>query len=317
MTEVPVAGDYRWTLAEFVLRCELGSDIRQILVEGSVDRDIVARALQRWGSKALIFESDFLRISHAEIQAAGFARGVKGKLLTVASALEGSKAADAVAERVAVVVDRDYDGEPTTKKIVLVTDGYSIENYAFNPAALQRFSEQVLGRAPRPRGADGRSSQRNSCTGDELYRRLYSALVQMAAVRLAFRRASPELKPFSSWPSYVSVDSAGTASLDGTRLVHNVATTAGRKKALPELEKVRERELERSKRDPMRWVRGRDFVDVLTKVLQSSWGRKRNGRAALAGDDSQLARLLLFAVDPEALDASGLFTTLRERFAGG
>jgi hypothetical protein len=301
-------------LEEYILRVELGGDIREIVVEGVVDRDLVDRALNTWGCEANVLEADFLLIDREEIEGAGFRAGVKGKLLTLARALAGSSAAAELAERMAVVVDRDHDTNPAPNPFLFLTDGFAIESYALNPNALHRFVEQVLGRAPRVAGADGAATERHSCTGSELYGALHQSLIELAGIRLALAAADPSTRPSSGWLDYVVVDDQGRATTDGSELLRNLLTTWGRGGEIEALEEIRVGACEVAQADPQRWIRGRDFLAVLSKILNSPWGRRRNGRAATGGDQNQLARFLLFSVDPDELHSSTLFAGLRERF---
>jgi hypothetical protein len=306
---------YRWTLSEYVLRVELGADVREVVVEGVVDRDLIDRALRDWKCEAAVLEADFLAVEKEEIEAAGHRGGVKGKLLTLAQALSESPVIAELVRRIAVVVDRDYDPDPPSNPILLCTDGFAIENYALDPGALQRFVEQVLGRAPRSAGAGGAGPGRRSCTGADLYGCLHDGLVEIASVRLALHGAEPPTKPFTRWIDYIAVDGTGRATADGASLLKNVLTTSGRVAELERLEADRLGQCERIRSDPRRWVRGHDFLAVLKKILDSTWGRSRNGRVATSGDLTQLSRFLLFSVDPEELHSSHLFSALRERFS--
>jgi len=309
-------GNYRWSLSEYVLRVELGEDIREVLVEGVVDRDLFARAMRRWNLGGAVRESDFIVVTPEETAALGLNHGVKAQLWTIAASLSASRHSPALVNRVAVVVDRDYDDElAAAAQFALYTDGFSIENYALDVAALDRFVEEVLGRSARPLGAGGRSTDRYSCSGLELYERIAEALVELASVRMTLRTASPPLTPFSAWLDYAVVDGNGRVSLDGDRLLVNVLTTMGRREECSTFRARRAESRALAANDPKRWVRGRDFVDLLSKVLRSKWGRRRNGNVATAGSATDMSRRLLFAVDPIQLDASVLFRSLRERFA--
>ena len=308
-------GSYRWTVLEYVVRCEMGEDIREVLVEGVIDCDVLTRAFRRWDLGVSVIESTFIRTSKEELDELGVPVGAKGTLLTVAYTLAKSRGANQSVERVAVVVDRDYDEMYQVSPFVLFTDGYAIENYALNVEALHRFSEETLGRAPRPTGAKGQESERYSCSGYDLYRRIAVALTEIASVRMTLREAAPPLKTFDRWLRYAQLDSEAFVSLDGNALLRNILTTEGRASEIEMMSERRKRNLEKAKADVERWVRGHDFVDMLRKVLKSKWGRRRNGEVAAAGDATDLSRRLVFAVDPAALDASRLFQALQQRFA--
>jgi hypothetical protein len=42
-----VASDYRWTIAEYVLRCSLSGDVTDLVVEGRLDRWFYEEVLDR------------------------------------------------------------------------------------------------------------------------------------------------------------------------------------------------------------------------------------------------------------------------------
>ena len=308
-------GSYRWTVLEYAVRCELGADIREVLVEGVIDFDVLTRAFRRWGLGVSVVESTFIQASKEELEELGVPVGAKGKLIAVAHALAESSGAHQSVRRVAVVVDRDYDEVDEVSPFLFFTDGYAIENYALNWETLHRFSEETLGRAPRPKGAKGQESERYSCSGCDLYRRIIVALTEIASVRMTLRDVTPPVKAFAKWLRYAQLDSAAFVSLDGNTLLRNILTTEGRASEIELMSERRKRNLEKAKADVQRWVRGHDFVDVLQKVLKSKWGRRRNGEVATAGDATDLSRRLVFAVDPAVLDASRLFQGLRQRFA--
>jgi hypothetical protein len=315
MPDADELGSYRWTLLEYVLRCEQGRDLREIVVEGVIDRDFISRVVQDWRPTVNVLESDYLNISHEDIDTAGFTYGAKGKLLTLAKYLDKADEKAGCVQRAAVVVDRDYEErEEDEDSVLLLTDGYSIESYAMNAETLQRFSEQVLGRAPRPPGAGGAAPGRYSCTGQELYERIREALIELASVRMTLREAMPPLKIFKKWLQYATVDADGVVTVEGDRLLKNILISGGRGELEGELGAVRIDKRTIVVQNPSRWIRGHDFVEVLEKVLNSRWGKRRNGKAVIGDDSNHLTRLLLFSIDPQALTQKVLFQRLKMKF---
>lgn len=307
---------YRWTVSEYVMRIEQGRDLREILVEGPLDRDVIARVAESWGLDGLtVVESDYLHVTPADVDAAGQAKGVKGLLLSVACGLRQVDPKETLAGRVVVVVDRDYDDEQLEESFVLRTDGHSIETYALDPIVLQRFVEQVLGRSARPPGADGSRPERTSCTGRELYEKLLDALSEITGVRFAARASRPPLQVGISWLKYAKVDRSGFVEMDGRLLLENLVRSRGSMDQLEVLEHVRVEKAASASTEPRRLVRGHDFVELLGKLLRSPWGRSRNGKAAAGDDPNHLGRLLLFSAQTSKLEEEPLFTRLRQRFA--
>jgi hypothetical protein len=308
-------GEHRWTLSEYVLRCETGHDIREVMVEGVIDRDLIATAVKRWGLEVEVREGDFVSVSREEIDAAGFPKGVKGKLLTVAAALDASNEAKSVGSRVVIVVDRDFDPPVGPSEVLMETDGFSVESYALDTAALDEFANKILGRAPRPKGSGGQPQQKNSCSGPDLLGRVTSALVEIASVRMALLEAEPKMKPFSQWIARASIASNGDVSLSGVDLLRDVVIREGRSDELSELVEKQQAHRSVAHSDLKRWVRGHDYISVLSKLLRSPWGRKRNGDFATRGGEHALTRFLLFSIEGHDLDRQPLFAKLKSRFS--
>jgi len=308
---------YRWTLGEYVLRCEQGADLCEVLVESDIDRDVFGDALKRWRAEHVrVLASDYIEVSDDETRRAGFNLGVKGRLLTVATALESSVAIGGA--RVTIIVDRDYDDVLAPGDTLLTTDGHSLENYAFSAAALDRFARVVLGRGPLPAGAGNQpASHRVTCTGADLYRRVAPAATDIAAVRLTLLGLEEPPRVFKRWPDYVSASTDGVLSVNRRTLLRNVLDRAGRGNEYASLEPCLEVEAGRVTTDTFRLVRGHDFVSLLLKLLRTRWGRRVAGNRLISAQEGALARLLLVCVDPAHLDATPLFAELQRRFCRG
>jgi hypothetical protein len=316
-SETSALDKWRWTLGEYVLRCEDGDDIREILVEGAIDQDVIDDALKRWNADGVnVLGTEYLDISDDEIRAAGFSHGAKGELLTVAAALESARRDSDLSSEITVVIDRDYDelASETLGSIVLLTDGHSLESYAFSPAVLDRFVAMALGRHRQRAGTANPSAERRTCTGQELYERLRQAVTEIAAVRLVLRSLPNPPPVFNRWLDYVRVDKDGVASTDAERLLRRVLDQAHRSDTYSSASAKLSTEIARVESDEFRLVRGHDFVQLLMKLLRSSWGRPIISGLGQA-TESVFARLLLLAVESGQLDSYPLFEELRRRFA--
>lgn len=309
-------GAYRWSLAEYVLRCETGEDIREVVTEGELDAALVQDALSRWkASGVAVLDAQYIRVTAEEIAAAGFTPGVKGALSTIAHALDTGSRESGIAGTVVVVVDRDYDDGDPTEHLAL-TDGYSVESYSCSATAIERFVSLVLGRGSLASGAGGRSpARRTTCSGADLLERIEPPAVSIAAVRLTLRVLEPPPGLFDSWSDYVTVATDGTMTISDERLLRNVLTPGGHEgRADPlvaELDDVRRLVAA----DPFRLVRGRDRVTLLLKLLRSSWGRRIAGTRFRQMSERELVRLLFACIDPAELDGYLLFQRLRQTFA--
>jgi len=308
-------GPWRWTLNEYVLRCEDGADVREILVEGEIDRDVFGDAVARWKADVCVLDGDYLDVSIDEIVAAGYTPGVKGALLTVATALNVALDNGRLRAFVTVIVDRDYDDGlfQEARGTLLVTDRHSIESYAFSPNALGRFLMVALGRVSLPTGAKGAApSRRTTTTGQDVYDRIRPAAAQMAAVRMVVRELTDPPGIFERWLDYAKVSSDGVLDLNGAKLLKTVLGAACREEEYSSIETRLHENFELAHSDPPRWVRGHDFVEMTMKLCRSRWGRQIAGVHGKMTERA-FARQLLLSVNPTELDAMPLFAELRGR----
>ena len=306
---------FRWTLDEYLLRCEQGDDLREVLVEGELDRDVVTDAFERWGtSGVLVLDSDYLSVSDEAVVAAGFTTGVKGVLSTVAKALAGIPPAR-LRGAVVVVVDRDWDGvDPDDAGLLLATDGHSMESYIANAATLDRLLRVTLGRAELPRGRARAPVRRTTCSGAELCERVCPAAVATSAVRCVLQRL-PNPPPLpKKWIEQARTDAGGFATMDGERLTRVALNPVDRVRELDRVLVQVTEEIPRVCGDIFLLVRGHDFVCILLKVLRSRWGSTLTGSRFVRTSERDLSRLLFSVTDTAALDSYPLFRDLRTRF---
>ena len=301
---------YRWTVAEYVLRCE-SQTIDELLVEGECDRDFFADTLARYGVEVTVRDASYVTVAPAEIDAAGFARGVRGGLLTLAAAIQRRFSNDSFSSRVAIVVDRDYDGPlpHSVAEVALVTDGYSLENYTMDEAALDRFLLIFLGRSPRPLGRDSAiPTVRRTLTGRALRGHVLPACVELGAARKTLRRLDPSVGLPERWLDMVKVNVSGAAICDAETLV---GRALGSPRAIWGDVLDEERAVVSS--DPVRYVKGHDYIMVLHKILKSTWGRSLGVNFAI-WTESRVNRVLLLALDRDVIDALPLFISIKARF---
>lgn len=306
---------YRWTLDEYVMRCEDGVGLTEILTEGNLDRDVFAEAAKRWQIVAIsVIDADYLAVTVEDMDDAGLPYGVRSQLLTVAQRLEEREAEGTIHAKIAVVVDRDYEPIRITSRFLFVTDGYSIENYLICEDVFDRFVMTGLGRAPRPDGRDGGAATTVQCSGRSLLARVVAPAIELAGVRLALRDLSPPVAVFEKWPRYLTTDSDGKMILRGAALVAQVLQRERLGDETADTEKRREAAVVRVAASPITLIRGRDFVAILLQLLKSKWGRKLAGNPQ-SWSDERLKRVLFLAVSPVRLDESGLFSSVKAHIA--
>ena len=72
-------------------------------------------------------------------------------------------------------------------------------------------------------------------------------------------------------------------------------------------------EADQTRAAPRQYVRGRDFIRLLHKLLKSPWGRRVSSMNFAQVDEPTLTRLVLGAIPVRDLDEEPLFVALRER----
>lgn len=307
---------YRWTLDEYLLRCEDGSELAEILVEGELDRDIFVEAVKRWECDVAVVDADYVSISLEELQKLQLpGDGVKWQLVAIAMELERRAVCAQVAARVAVVVDRDYDGPVPESRFLFETDGHSMENYALDPHALDRLIALGLGRSRRPDGKGGAGRAEGSlCTGSDMLDRVFSATAEIAAIRITLREQRPPLAPFRKWVDYARPSSEGYLAMDGQLLLSRIMELNGLRSEAGSAERRRILAREDVVSDPFRLFRGKDFVALIKRVVDSPWGRRFSRSAFLGWRVEQLSRILMLSIPGEDLDKQSLFQQVRAVF---
>jgi hypothetical protein len=304
---------YRWTLDEYVLRCEDGAGLAEILTEGGLDRDVIADAVRRWDlAHVTVIDADYIAVTPEELASLGFSIGVKAQLVSVALKLEERALEGAVQARIAIVVDRDYDPPSPPSRYLYETDGHSMESYVLNEEALDRFASVGLGRFPRPRGRGGvPTAIVHTSSGSELLARLLPAATEIAAVRLALRDLDPPLAPFERWMRYLVSDDQGVMGLDGATLLQRILVQDARGDDVASAEERRRAAVAEVEASPISLVRGRDLITVFQRCLQSSWGTRVGGSSFRNWSEDRFARVLFLALPADVLDGTPLFRALR------
>jgi hypothetical protein len=306
---VPVSVTYRWTLEEYLLRCEIRHDLAEILTEGSVDRDLFADAVDRWGKPNVsVIDADSLNVTPRDLAGLTLGTGVKATLLATALRLEQRASSGTIAAKIAIVVDRDYDGRRVVSRFLFTTDGHSMESYALAEPALQRFVNIGLGSGAQARG------RKHVTSGKDLLARILTPAVELAAIRLALAELVPPLAPFQKWVDYLATDPKGIVSLKGDELVANVLAHHHRQRDRATVDVWRADAQAKVRANPVLLVRGHDFVAILHALLKSSWGQGVGGTNVKAWTRERLGRVLLLALPPTSLDATKLFTAVKALF---
>lgn len=308
---------YRWTLSEYVLRCALDADIRELLVEGEIDASFLLDALSRHGMADVnVFDADYVHVTKDEVDYAGFSSGAKARLLTIGAALVREEQRATLSATIAIVVDQNYDGVPhDLGEYVYGTDGYSIENYAINEQSVERFLRRLFGRTPEPVGAGGRRRRRRTVEpASGWLRRLLPPAMDVAAIRLTLRALPQPIALIDGWLDYFKVSSDGAFSGDPVDVARKSLIAAG-----VDVAGMSEQTLalarDRVTHSPVRLIRGRDYTDLFQKLLRSPWGKRNTGFNFATVPDEVVRRWIVAEAAPGAADAGMLVPALVERFA--
>jgi hypothetical protein len=303
---------YKWTLAEYALRTRV-SPVAELVVEGDNDREFFGDLLQRYGIKQVgIIDASFIDVPTTTIHELGLAAGAKGSLLAAAYELVAGGVVSG-SSRILIIVDRDYDGDIDARlsSVAAATDGHSLECYALSPLALDRFLSRSLGvSTAKPRQTAKVKSGR---AGGDWYSRVLPACVELSAVRRTLRDVAPHVGLFASWQDYIKISADGFARVDGEVLLARVLAAAGEsgddgtKAALKGARTS-------SAADPFRYVRGRDYVAVLSKVLRSSWGRRVPSFSVSNVKNDVVGRWLIVAACAPEVDEQPLPQRIRKDF---
>jgi hypothetical protein len=313
-----MTADYQWSINEYVMRCEDGDDICEVVVEGRLDRDTVADAMERWAVLGVaVLDSSYFRIGDDDLAQHGLTPGVKAELVALSESLERRHTEATISATVAVVVDRDDELARAHSQYLFVTDGYSMESYALNAATLQRFVRLFLARAEVAAPDGVGQSAPVSVTGGELLTRFLPAAAAIGGCREALRALTPPLAPPDGWLRHVASDPQGHLTVDSFKVLADVLSKAGEGSRYDELAALSLSAAADMSSDPFRRVRGHDGVALLHKLFKTTWGRRIAGPGAQAWTEDRVARLLMLAVDSSRLDDTSLFQALRVRFATG
>jgi hypothetical protein len=304
-----MSNTYRWTLDEYVMRCEDERDLEEILTEGGLDRDLFADAVERWNTPHVnVIDADYLYVPVEDLQALALGEDVRARLLAVAVRLEQRATEANVGAKVAVIVDRDYEQPTCQSRFLFVTDGHSIESY-------DRFVTVGLGRGKRPAGRSGVTPEGvHLASGDEILRRVLAPAVRLAAIRIALSGLDPPLALFDRWTRYLDCDSEGNLTVKAELLMERVLQRSARAKEAAVIGERRLRAEIEVERDPFLLVRGHDFITILYQLLRSTWGRRIAGSNVKAWSEERLSRILLLGLPPDVLDATTLFGSVRAQF---
>jgi hypothetical protein len=132
----------RRTVQELLAIHKLESTIREIIVEGTTDKDLIERFLEESTStRFAVYEISLIEIGAEQILSRNLPDNNRGRVITLAYELESARSN---LKSVALVADSDFDlvlGVKHRCNLLLMTDYTCMEMYAFNERVLGKYLE--------------------------------------------------------------------------------------------------------------------------------------------------------------------------------
>lgn len=294
------APDDRRTVEELISRYVLEPDLCDVFVEGETDHCVISWFLDQHDRRDWrVFTISSVDIPDALVLDCGYDVGAKGRVLTLASLL--SESSDEFGSRPPILVaDRDWDIDedpPNIPLLCLLTDESSIEMYAFNEAALEKFRRLYL--------------RTDKLTGDSIFTALLTPLVELFISRYIAHISPVQFPIISKIHSCCSI-SSGQVRLDKSELLRKSMIARGidvhqfEQSIQDKIERLRIEAIHR----PTRFIRGHDFVNLL------SWFLRKNGFKLDLVNQEVVARVLYVTFDARILAQKPMFSELLARTEG-
>ncbi len=282
----------RRTFDELVILYRLESTIRDVYVEGDVDRSLIEWFLTELGFREVgVTTIEYVDVPAAEVLRHGFSVNNRGRLLALGVFLEGVFGAEF--RQVTCVVDSDFDivnRKVHNCSVAVFTDYTSMEMYCLNPKTLGKFLKIGIGNFPK--------------TGAIVISQISEALQDLFTVRMANEKLGWGMQAISIEKD-LSIDGTGLhLDLQGyLRRYLNKNNKNGQSTALHEaIEKCKGQ----LTADARFQIHGHDFIDALTWFL-----KHHNGFGHLR--KNVVERALFASLETALLKEGLMFRTLVER----
>ncbi len=267
----------RFRIDELALQYSLHPDLRDLYVEGQIDKAVLRwflRELDLHG-KVTIYPIDAVHVPADVMRKHKQRLGEKGEV--IALAMELQERLPNGHEHLTLIADADYDyvlDRLEECSLLLYTDGTTLDMYAFNEHPLEKFLQVALGafryRAPH----------------------VLAVLTPVLLERFLARTTNESLGWGMCWPASlrcVVVKNDGTLDFDIQRFVDNYLRQNHRHADRDEFRRELERLRRRVTGDMHRYIRGQDFAALLSRFL-SRWVRQ-NVRNQFSSADAVAAGL--------------------------
>jgi hypothetical protein len=284
------------TIEELAVLYDLEPGLKEVFVEGPVDRAFVEAVLRSAGlERVQVNEIEIIDIPEEALRGVATCSGNRQCVVALGLELEKACPVD-LTRRVCCVADADDEAgrQPVVHgALLLYTDFTSIELYAFSPHVLQRYLDQVVLGFP--------------LTAEATLQAAEPVLREMALSRRLNRSLGLNTAPVDATDDCVV--SGAAIAFDAQRFQDRFLNKAGAwsRQSEYQLEKVKLSALLPA--DPRLWVHGEDFVAIVYWLILRLRGGGRSVTRELLG------KTLLLAVPLDEALAQPLFAELSRRLS--
>lgn len=287
--------DLRRTIDELTALYGLEPDLRDVFVEGTIDKaffDWYVRR-KRWPNVS-VYPVDLVEIPSALVSSYGLPLGSQ-RSRVIALSCELAKL-QPTGKRIMCIVDRDSDDQVSAideNKYLFFTDGNALELYALAPRVLEKFLLVCLGGF--------------SISADNLVAQVVPILQRLYAIRQVNRSLGWGMKwlPLSSY----LVVSGSRITFREAEFVRAYLHKGGRWSSRDRFSQALQAEAKRLDPDPRRSTRGHDFSEVFLHVL------RKLEKTRIFGNAQTIESCLMTAIEAADLEDEGLFVALKENLA--
>ncbi len=290
----------RWRIDELVVQYSLHPELRDLYVEGEIDKAFLNWFLRERDlhGGAAVYPIDAVEVPSNIVRKHNQQVGEKGEV--VALAMELAERLPSEHQHLTFITDADYDhalDRLQNCSLLLYTDGTTLDMYAFNQETVHKFLQVALGGF--------------RYSGSHVLGVLTPVLVE----RFLARATNESLGWAMSWPASlrsVVVKNDGTLDFDIQGFVINYLSQNHRKADRDEFLIEFDRLRAQVGRDKRKYIRGEDFAALLSLFL-SRWIR-RNIRNQFK-NAQVVAAALRVCLEAARLQGEPMFQDLARRLA--
>ena len=282
----------RRTIDELITRYTLEPSLKDIFVEGPLDKAIYSWYLANGGCHGVVvFEIGSIEVDEGTVAAHGFESGNRSRVIALALELD-SRFPNTLAH-VRCVADSDFDfilKSRRNARHLLYTDYTSVELYAYS----QELLEKVL--------AFGFGLPQTDCSS------LFGCLAPILQELFVLKAANQALSWGLNWIPFTRCCALNGAVIEFNRddFVQRYLNTDQRLQEKNEFENKCEELRSVTLADPRHGIQGHDFITLVGWYLNQKLGRGSHG----LGEQALTRAIILPAVDIYVLSSETLFVQL-------